>query len=128
MRTLAVALLLAVDAGLPHRDEPTARPPADHASSDNGRLNQGEVSDGESARSPRCGGRLIHHAAAVAVRALPVAVVETPLETLLVSSPGGLHRPATTGRPAARRAVGMAAITRGADGEEAAAVSAALLA
>jgi len=55
-------------------------------------------------------------------------MVETALGTLLMADPGSPHRPATTGRPAARCAVGMAAITRGADGEQAAAVSAGLLA
>ena len=45
-----------------------------------------------------------------------------------MAGPGSPQRPATTGRPAARCAVGMAAITRGADGEQAAAVSAGLLA
>ena len=92
-------------------------------------LNRGGVRDGESGRSQRCGGRLIHHAAAaVAVGALLVAMVETTLGTLLMSRLGSPHRPATAGRPAAQRAVGMAAITRYADGEQAAAVSAGLLA
>ena len=57
-----------------------------------------------------------------------VAMVETALGTLLMAGPGSPHRPATTGCPAARRAVGMAAVTRDADREQAAAVSAGLLA
>ena len=46
-------------------------------------------------------------------------MVETALGTALVSSPGSLHRPVTSGRPAARRAVGVAAITRRADRKQA---------
>ena len=61
----------------------------------------------------------IRHAAAVAVCTLPVAMVETALGTLLMAGPGNPQRPATTGRPAARRAVGMPPVTRGADGEQA---------
>ena len=55
-------------------------------------------------------------------------MVATALGTALVSSPGSLHRPATGGRPAARRAVGVAAVTRRADRKQVAAVSAGLLA
>ena len=110
--------------GTSHR---LVRPQTTHRVATGG-LNRGGVRDGESGRSQRCGGRLIHHAAAAAVGALLVAMVETALGTLLMSRPGSLQRPATAGRPAARRAVGMAPITRRADGEQTAAVSATLLA
>ena len=66
---------------------------------------------------------MIRHAAAGAVGALPVAMVETPFRAALMAGPGSSNRPATTGRPARRRAVGVAAVTRRADGEGTAAVT-----
>ena len=63
------------------------------------------------------------HAPPGAVGALPVAVVETSFQTALMTSVGGSNAPATTGRPARRRAVGMAAVTRRADGEKTAALA-----
>ena len=45
-----------------------------------------------------------------------------------MAGPGSPQQPPTTGSAAARRAVGMPAVTRGADGEQAVAVSAGLLA
>ena len=71
---------------------------------------------------------MIRHAAPGAVGALPVAVVETSFGTALMTSVGGSNGPATTGRPARRRAVGVAAVTRRADGEGTAALATASLA
>ena len=53
---------------------------------------------------------LIRHAAPNAIGALPVAVVEAPFGTALMSSPRRLHRPPATERPAGWRAVGVAAV------------------
>ena len=117
-----------MDAGFPHRDQPPARLPADHAAGGRGRPNRGEINDGESGRWPGGGGTLIPHAAADAVGALAVAVVEAPFQTPLMPSPGSPHRAAAAERPARRRAVGSAAVTRRADGKQAAAMSAGLLA
>ena len=66
---------------------------------------------------------MIRHAATSAVGALTVAMVKTPFGTALMAGPGGSNRLATTGRPARRRAVGVAAVTRRADGEGTAAVT-----
>ena len=71
---------------------------------------------------------MIRHTTPGAVGALPVAVVEAPFGAALMAGVGGSDRPAATGRPAPRRAVGLAAVTRRADGEESVAVSAGLLA
>ncbi len=46
-----------MDAGFPPRDQPPARPPADHAAGGRGRPNRGEINDGESGRWPGGGGR-----------------------------------------------------------------------
>ena len=83
---------------------------------------------GKSVRWPGCGGSVIPHAAAGAVGALTVAVVETSFRTALMTGVGGPNRPAPTGRPARRRAVGMTAVTRRADGEGTAALTAGSLA
>ena len=83
---------------------------------------------GKSVRWPGCGGSVIRHAAAGAVGALTVAVVETSFRTALMTDVGGPNRPAPTGRPARRRAVGMTAVTRRADGEGTAALTAGSLA
>ena len=117
-----------MDAGFPPRDQPPARPPADHAAGGRGRPNRGEINDGESGRWPGGGGTLIRHAAADAVGALAVAVVEATFQAPLMPSPGGPHRAAPAEHPARRRAVSMAAITRRADGKQATATSAGLLA
>ena len=117
-----------MDAGFRHRNQPPARPPADHATGGRGRPNRGEVRDGQSARWPGEGGTLIRHAAADPVGALAVAVVEAPFEAALMPGSGGPHRAAAAESSAPRRAVGLAAVTRRADGERAAAVSADLLA
>ena len=66
---------------------------------------------------------MIRHAAASAVRALTVAMVETPFRTALMAGPGGSNRPATSCRPTRWCAVGMAAVARRADGEGTAAVT-----
>ena len=117
-----------MDAGFPPRDQPPARPPADHAAGGRGRPNRGEINDGESGRWPGGGGTLIRHAAADAVGALAVAVVEATFQAPLMPSPGGPHRAAPAEHPVRRRAVSMAAITRRADGKQATATSAGLLA
>ncbi len=117
-----------MDAGFPPRDQPPARPPADHAAGGRGRPNRGEINGGESGRWPGGGGTLIRHAAADAVGALAVAVVEATFQAPLMPSPGGPHRAAPAEHPARRRAVSMAAITRRADGKQATATSAGLLA
>ena len=67
---------------------------------------------------------MIRHAAAGAVGALTVAVVETSFRTALMTGVGGPNGPAPSGRPARRRAVGMTAVTRRADGEGTAALTA----
>ena len=51
------------------------------------------------------GGTLIRHAAADAVGALAVAVVEATFQAPLMPSPGGPHRAAPAEHPARRRAV-----------------------
>ena len=94
-----------MDAGFPPRDQPSARPPADHAAGGRGRPNRGEINDGESGRWPGGGGTLIRHAAADAVGALAVAVVEATFQAPLMPSPGGAHRAAPAEYPARRRAV-----------------------
>ena len=72
---------------------------------------------------------MIRHAAAPrAVRALAVAVVETPFEALLMARPSGADRTSPAGFPAGVRAVGVAAVARRADGEGLAALAAGSLA
>ena len=115
-------------AGLPRGNQPPARPTADHAPRGRGRRNRGAVRDGESGRRSRCGGSLIRHAAPNAIGALPVAVVEAPFGTALMSSPRRLHRPPATERPAGWRAVGVAAVAGRADREETAAMATGALA
>ena len=117
-----------MDAGSGHRNQPPVRAPADHATGGCGRPNRGQVHDGESGRWAGGGGTLIRHAAADAIRALAVAVVEAPFEAALMPRSGGPHRAAAVEPSAPRRAVGLAAVTRRADGKQAAAVSAGLLA
>ena len=63
-----------------------------------------------------------------AVGALMVAVVEAPFPTALMPGLGGVHRTAAGQRPAARRAVGVAPVTRRTDRKEATAPAAGLLA
>ena len=98
----------------------------DHAPRGSG--NRGGIRDGESVRWPGCGGSVIRHAAAGAVGALPVAMVETPFGAALMAGPGGSNRPAASDRAAPRRAVGLAAVTRRADGERSVALTTDLLA
>ena len=93
-----------------------------------GRRNRGAVRDGESGRRSRCGGSLIRHAAPNAIGVLPVAVVEAPFGTALMSSPRRLHRPPATERPAGWPAVGVASVAGRADREENAAMATAALA
>ena len=115
-------------AGLPRGHQPPARPAADHAPRGRGRRNRGAVRDGESGRRSRCGESLIRHAAPNAIGALPVAVVEAPFGTALMSSPRRLHRPPATERPAGWCAVGVAAVAGRADREETAAMATGALA
>ena len=117
-----------MDAGFPNRNQPPARPPADHATGGPGRRNRGGVRDRQSVATPRGRGRWIRHAAAAgAVRALPVAMVEAPFGTALMAKVGGPQRPAAAERAARRRAVRMTAVTRRADGERTPALTAGLL-
>ena len=67
---------------------------------------------------------MIRHAAPRPVRALAVAVVETSLDAALMARPGGAHRPHASGPAAGRRAVGVSAVARRADGEPPPALSA----
>jgi hypothetical protein len=62
-------------------------------------------------------GRLIHHASTSAIRALPVAMIEAPLGTLLMAAPRGPHRLVAGAAPAARRTVGVPAIAGATDRE-----------
>ena len=92
-------------------------PSADHAAArwrPNGRSGGGER---ECAGRPWAGGSVIRHAAALAVGALAVAVVEAAFEAALVAGSGGAQRAQAAGLAAGSRAVGVAAVTGGADAE-----------
>ena len=73
------------------------------------------------------GGSVIPHAAPGAIGALMVPVIEAPFRTALMAGLGGLHRAAAGQGPAARRAVGVAAVARRTDRKEAVAPAAGLL-
>ena len=70
---------------------------------------------------------MIPHAAPGAIGALMVPVIEAPFRTALMAGLGGLHRAAAGQGPAARRAVGVAAVARRTDRKEAVAPAAGLL-
>ncbi len=74
------------------------------------------------------GGRLIPHALSSAVGALMVSVIEAAFPTALMAGRGSVHRAAAGQGPAARCAVGVAAVARRTDREEAVAPAAGLLA
>ena len=117
-----------VDAGPPRRHQPPAHPATDHTTGRIGRGRRGHVKGVESGVPEDGGGRLIPHALPGAVGALMVAVVEAPFPTALMPGLGGVHRTAAGQRPAARRAVGVAPVTRRTDRKEATAPAAGLLA
>jgi len=71
---------------------------------------------------------VIPHAAPGAIGALMVPVIEASFRTAPMAGLGGLHRAPAGQGPAARRAVGVAAVARHTDREEAAAPAARLLA
>ena len=113
----------------PNRDLTPAHPTADHAVRGCRSGNTAGVRVRECAGRARPGGSVIRHAAApCAVRALAVAVVETPFEAALMPRPGCADRAPPAGGPAGRRAVSMAPVTRCADGEGLAALAAGSLA
>lgn len=71
-------------------------------------------------------GSLIPHAGAV--RPLMVTMIETPFGTTPMTRTSGAHRVSTRGLATRRRAIGVAAIARRTDGEDAIATSTDLLA
>ena len=93
------------------------RPPTDDAAlrrhpTDPDRRHKGESGEARGAR-----GTLIHHAAARAIRSLPVAMVKPPFRTLLVTPAGRPHAGASGGVATARRAVDVSAIAARTDAE-----------
>src|SRR5690606_10539153 len=92
-------------------DHTSQRPDQRHGRSDRRRVGA------ECRRGWGRGGTLIHHTSASAIRALPVAMIEAPLRTLLVAAARGLHRLVARAAPAARRAVGVPAIAGATDRE-----------
>ena len=103
-------------------------PAADDAAPWRSRKYGGDGSGRQLGRCPRPGGSVIRHAAAPAVGALAVAVVETALRAALVARFGRSHRAEPAYCAAPLRAVGVAAVTRRADGEELTALAAGSLA
>ena len=73
-------------------------------------------------------GSVIRHAAASPIGALVVAMIAAALRARLMARPGGAHAPVTSRALTARRAVGVATITRGANRKRGAAGAAHLLA
>ena len=111
--------------GPPFRDQPPAGPPADEAAR---RIRRGGQRDVESGVRRGTLGRLIPHAPPRAVGPLMVSVIEAAFRTASMADLRRAYRAPTPLGATARRAVRMAAVTRPADGKDATAVAAGLLA
>lgn len=72
----------------PARQQLRTRPPTDDAALRRHPMDPDPRHRGESGEATGARGTLIHHAAARAIRPLPVAMVETPFGTLLVTPAG----------------------------------------
>ena len=90
---------------------PAARATADDAPRRGRRRRRGRIGDRECHVSSRSGGSLIRHAAAHAIRALVVAMIQAAFRARLVARPRGRHTPSAPRASTHVRAVGMAAVT-----------------